>query len=423
MFAESIQIADLGISRGYLDSHLKGCGYWANDERRARYDYVLSPSVYVASAKQEDSLERMAKAAYLAVHELNLMLTKAAREKSLGKEQARFLQLGNAAARGLLRPQDGETRIPPMIKVDLVQDALGNYRIAEVDTYNPRGFGFAAMLEESLQSSMKLRRFPGMEQLCRILRTHGVSDDVPWFVVVSEFERFYRAPYEIFSSALKRRGIHFPSIEAGQLHRVLTDNSVVQMRAGVFSIPDTLFREDPSVRELLLQKYRDGSIKTVYPPVAYLGSKAFLPYLRQCNGMQEFVPPTSLVGKHYVGDELDSYGGRRELVLKAAVSSGMKGVYFSDLDGDEYVSALEKAREQRNPSWVLQEQVPQVPTNVVVFDEDGKRFTRSYYLRITAYISANGVIDAEVTGRPADAPDGRKVHGAKDCIQIPVVLS
>jgi hypothetical protein len=414
VFSSHTQTADLGLSRPYFENYLRNCGYWANEDRRAQLAYVPSPSVYIATKRQEADLERMAKATYLAVHGLNVALCKTAGEKNLTKEAARFLQLGNSASRGLLRPQDGETRIPPMIKVDLVQDVDGMYQIAEVDTYNPRGFGFAAMLEESLQSDLKLRRFPGMEQLCRILKTNGVSDDTLWFVLVSEFERFYRPAYEIFSRALKRRGIHMPTISTHEVSSVFV-NEHNYMKGGVFSIPDTLFTEDPAIRTLLLEKYRDKSLEAVYPPVAYLGSKAFLPYLRMFAGMGEFLPKTRLVGKHYPEPENTDLFLKQ--VLKATVSSGMKGVYFSDTD-EEYPAVLEKARAQRNPSWILQEQVPQVPVPIIVFDDDGNRVTRDYYLRLTAYISVNGIIDVEVTGRP-----DKKVHGAPDCIQIPVVLS
>ncbi len=415
MFSSSVQTADLGLGLAYLEQHLKECGYWANEERREQLSYNLSPSAYIASARQENDLERLAQAAYLAVSELNLSLCKAGSEKHLSKEAAQFLQLGNKASRGLLRPKDGETRIPPMIKVDLVQDREGSYHIAEIDTYNPRGFGFAAMLEESLRSDLKVRRFPGMEQLCRILRTTGVSSDIPWFVLVSEFERFYRAPFEVFSRSLLRRGINFPTISAHQLPSILEDDAA--LRCGVFAIPDTLFKEDPRIREVLLQKYQEGSLKAVYPPVAYLGSKAFLPYLRAYPGMREFIPKTTLLGRHFT-HELEVSEVQKQFVLKATVSSGMKGVYFSDLDGQEYEETLKEALWNNNPAWILQEHVEQTPVPIVVFDEEGKRVTRDYYLRITAYISSSGIIDAEITGRP-----DRKVHGAKDCIQIPVILS
>jgi hypothetical protein len=411
------QTADLGLSREYLEDYLKKCGYWANPTRRSQLSYNLSPSAYVATHKQEDELERLARATYAAVYGLNLKLIKYAQDTKAGNEAARLVKLANNAARGLLKPIDGEDRIPPMIKIDLIQDPNGKYWIAEVDTYNPRGFGFAAMLEESLEPTLKVRRFPGMAQVARILKTNGIPGTQPWFVLVSDFERFYRPTYELFSDSLKRNGIHAPTIEATTLYDGLRDTKNIQMQAGVFCIPDTLFKEDPAVRELLLSFYKDGVLKAVYPPVAYLGSKAFLPYLRGYPEMDQFIPKTALVGMKYQKPELHSLG-QKEMMLKAAVSSGMKGVYFSDLDGDQFTARLEEARAQRNSSWILQEQVEQTPLPIVVFDEEGKRVTRDYYLRVTAYISVNGIVDVEVTGRP-----DRKVHGAPDCIQIPVILS
>lgn len=433
VFAEEIQpvqVADLGVSRGYLEQYLRDSGYWANAQRCERYAYVLSPSVYVVSRRQEAQLERLAVHTYAAVEALNKKLCSLAKKPHLTKEEARFLKLAGAASRSLFRPLDGQERIPPVIKVDIMQDAQDRYQIAEVDVYNPRGFGFAAMLEESLTSRMKLRRFPGMEELTRIfveaqgdgqLRTLTKEASCPWFVVVSEYERFYRAPYEILAAALKRRGMHIATLgaqEAFKLLRAPQEEGVMQMNAGFLSIPDTLFTEGSEVRERFLSLYREGSLKTIFPPVAYLGSKAFLPFLRTQQGMSEHIPPTTLVGGGSEEEELYEGTRSKAQVLKAAVSSGMKGVYFSDIDQPEYAQALAKARAQRNPSWVLQEQVKQYPSAITVFDAEGNRVVKPYYLRITAYISATGIVDAEVTGRP-----DRKVHGAPDCIQIPVVLS
>lgn len=69
------------------------------------------------------------------------------------------------------------------------------------------------------------------------------------------------------------------------------------------------------------------------------------------------------------------------------------------------------------PNCILQKQVPQVGVPIAVFGDDGARVVQDYYLRIIAYVTADGILDVEVTGRP-----DRKVHGAPDCIQIPTIF-
>lgn len=393
-----------------LETYLRWNGYWGDGERRRRNGYTLSPSAYLASPGQEAELQRLARATYKAVGALNERLCGfASGAQHLSHEEAQFVRLANVASRGLLRPSDGNYGIPPVLKIDLAQTPKGHFQIAEVDAYNPRGFGYVALLEGGVPP-IGLRRFPGMQGLVDIMRVCSRSGETYLFLI-SEFERFYEPAFEVLRRSLGARGI---------LASLAREQDMAQAGDGVeghrlFIIPDTL-NAYPAVRDSLMQKYREGRLNTFYPPTAYLGSKAFLPFLRSCEGMEEFIPKTALVGKKcgvssgVLPDEL--------AILKATMSSGMKKVLFSDLDKTAFEGALATARSLKTPSWILQEQVPQAPVPVVIFDDEGNRLTQHYYLRITLYANESGVLDAEVTGRP-----DRKVHGAPDCIQIPVILS
>lgn len=403
------QTIDLSVERTSLESYLVTCGYWGHAELRRRHAYVLSPSVYQVSPKQEADLDRLARKTYAAVKLLNARLI-ALGEKSthLSNGDAAFLKLANSASRSLLRPEDGETRIPPVIKVDLVQNGAGEYSIVEVDVYNPRGFGYAALLEESVPEHLHSLRYPGVAGLLKHFRSVTTDRDIGWHVLVSEFERYYLTAYRVLAQSFSKRDFQIS---------ILGEADVAQGRrnfggpaVGLLAIPESLHTH-PELRDALLAQYKSGELHTLYPPVAYLGSKAFLPFLRSCEGMEEFIPSTWLLGKK---NPLPPVNGVR--VLKASVSSGMKGVYFSDLDAGEFETALEKVRSLKNPAWILQNHVPQEPLPITVFEDDGTRTVRDYYLRVTAYISENGIVDAEVTGRT-----DRKVHGAPDCIQIPVI--
>ena len=403
---------DLGIERGDLESYLRDVGYWPDEKTKQRYLYRLSPSALVVSPREREGLERLARTTYAAVGLLAGRLADIGAKKSPSShDEGRLASLARRASRGLLLPEDGVRDIPPVIKVDLVRDPEGGYGIAEVDVFNPRGLGFVALLEGSVPEHFRnqKRRFPGLSGLARSL---GESPEERSFgILVSEFERFYEPSFRIYADMMNAR--------FGTDIRMLRPSDFAPGGKGeeetrLLTIPDTL-DADPLVRERLMEKYRAGGLYAIFPPASYLGSKAFLPYLRAYPGMEEFIPPTALVGRKCggLGHTIDE---GKPLVLKAAVSSGLKKVVFSDLD-PSFASLLEEARTQRNPSWILQEQVPQKPLPIVVFDENGERETRDYFLRVTAYVSSEGVVDVEVTGR-----EDRKVHGAPDCIMLPVLL-
>lgn len=410
---------DLGLARRDLESYLVHAGYWGSEEARRRYGYVLSPSALVLSKTQQQDLERLAVSTHTAVRTLNNRLCDIGAQVSPSThEDALLLRLGNAATRGLLKPSAGVRAVPPVIKVDLVMDPDGRFHIAEVDTYNPRGLGFVTLLEESIRLELEqgvhgrlFKRYPGTGGVAQVMRDTAPKEK--WYLLVSEFERFYQASFQIFANVLQSRyGLSVTLLREEELARGTSD---IPQGAQLLAIPDTL-NTYPAQRDHLLSRYRSGGLSTLFPPVAYVGSKAFLPYLRTCEGMEEFIPASALVGKKCRSQE-QLVDVTKPLVLKATVSSGMKGVYFSDLDPEKYASTLASARTLRNPSWILQEQVHQKSSSVVVFDEDGERVVRDYFLRVTAYVSEQGIVDVEVTGRP-----DRKVHGAPDCIMVPVLL-
>lgn len=412
----STQTVDLEVSRESLESYLVSCGFWGNSELRDRHGYQLSPSAYVLSPGQTEQLQRLACTTHRAVRSLNEQLVAyAARSTTLTNSEAAFVKRAKIATRGLLSPYDGVACIPPVLKVDLVQDVEGRFRIVEVDSYNPRGFGYAALLERSLPQLFRSHRLPGVTKLASLI-AQSRSDVKTWYLLVSEFERYYETSARIFVRALRDYGVQAELVREEELFFYPQHPLHVDETAGVLVIPDTLDM-CPSIRRDLVARYQSGKLKTFYPPLSYLGSKGLLPDLYGVQGMDEFLPKTALIGKKHSGwrERVDP---NVPLVLKATVSSGMKKVLFSDLDGADFTQKIEEVSRLPGASWIIQEQVKQCPVPVVVFDDSGNRVERDYYLRITAYVGADGVVDAEVTGRP-----DRKVHGAPDCIQIPVLVS
>jgi len=404
---------DLGGDRDSLDSYLVRCGYWNTPEKRRRHAYTLSPSAYVLTSREHGDLLRIAIRTHAAIRSLASHLCVFAQNAvHLSNEDAAFLKLASVATRGLLRPHEGAD-VPPVMKLDLVRDARGSFKLVEADVYNPRGFGYAALLAESVPHRYRDRPFQGIPVLSEMLKDRSTAS---WHVLVSEYERYYETAFRILADSLSSlnvstRIIREESLAHGDNPLAVADGGI----ANLFAIPESLFRR-PLARDALLARYREGSLRTLYPPVAYLGSKAFLPFLRSCEGMEDIIPRSALVGKRFSPRALIADG--RPLVLKAAVSSGMKDVFFSDLDESGFRVALEAGSTSKTAGFVLQEQVPQEPVPIVVFDESGRRTTQNYYLRITVYAMSGGVLDAEVTGRP-----DRKVHGAPDCIQLPIIFS
>ncbi len=401
------QITDTSITRAEIETHAISSGLWATPELRQRNGYVLSPCVYVVSKDQQAALQRLAQTVYLSLGSLENALGAIAPLGQRSLPQAEFFRLATRARRGLFSP-GVESGLPPIVKVDLVQDGEGRYFVAEVDAYNPRGLGYISFLEESLPSSLRWQRFPGVSMVRDLL----LQQSSTWTLIVSEFERYYEAAFQVFCQVMQKHGVDISLVCEQDLS--LGDLSRIETRH-VLLLPES-FNRRPQVRDALLDLYRHGEIKLWYPPKAYLGSKAFLPFLAE-HGMEEFIPKTMLVGQKMNGAISAFVERNKPVVLKGCMSSGMKQVVFSDLHAERFAGALELASQAKNPQWILQDQVPQASIPVIIFDDEGNRVTRDYYFRVIAHVTKDGVLDVEVTGRP-----DRLVHGAPDCIQLPSIL-
>lgn len=404
-----MQFVDLGLTRPELASYLAGCGYWGSPEKEKRHGYVLSPCAYVVSPAQHKWLDDMSRSTFRALANLQHDLCSVAKADSRSNADAQFLSLATRASRGLLTPHDGCTEVPPYIKVDLVQTPEGAYRIVEVDAHNPRGLPYIAFLEGT-PKLQRHARYRGIETLCTMLRRKTAPIAVEWTILVAHYERYYLPAFEVLCDTLNARGIRTQVVEERNAAGLLEGNQSLHL----LSIPESLCTYEgasSALRDGLMEQYRRGIVKTLFPPAAYLGSKAFLPYLRQQPGMDAYIPPSALIGK---GCELPHVNGT-PVVLKKAMSAGMKGVVMPG--SPDFAACLDEAQKTR-PSWILQDMVEQEPLPVTVFTESGDRTVNRYYLRVTAYASQHGIIYAEVTGRQT-----KDVHGAPDCIQIPTILA
>ena len=393
---QDISAIDLGLSVRDVQQYLVGCGYWGTETLRARNACTLTPCALALSRDALNGLDQLARQTYAALASTQQRIHALATARSLTNADAAFVKLARRAARDLLAPGECEL-VPPVVKLDCVITD-GSFKVVEVDAYNPRGYGYLALLNALVPTGK--RAGGGIAELAKRMRAQS---DGAWRFLVPEYERYYEPGYRILCAALAAEGIDAICVRESEL----VDGADLDM--ATFVIPDTL-HELPALRTALMGRYREGCLTTFYPPCAYLGTKALLPTIAaEASG---YVPKTALVSRMH--DPRAAFSG--ETLLKGVVSSGMKQVLFSDEDGDAFERAYLDARQQKTPQWVIQEAVSQAPIPVTVFGEDGARRVAPYYLRVIAYATRDGLLGAEVTGRP-----DRRVHGAPDCVQMPVM--
>jgi hypothetical protein len=106
----------------------------------------------------------------------------------------------------------------------------------------------------------------------------------------------------------------------------------------------------------------------------------------------------------------------RNLVLKKALSSGMKGVCFAD--DPSYAAAFEACRKIPY-SAVLQEEIPNKVRRLSYFERTGALKYDTFQLRLTAYFDLvrKRLVDMDVT-----ACRDKNIHGRKDSLLFGAAL-
>jgi hypothetical protein len=211
-------------------------------------------------------------------------------------------------------------------------------------------------------------------------------------------------------------------------------------------VEDGLFLDLPFLyhRVGLYQKivpaYRDGRVKFVIPPKPFFGAKGVLALLRNDGADQQleavllsfidkealelvrkYIPETWLVGKQLQGSSaMEDRISAKRYVLKESISSGMKGVFFSD--EPDFTSALKIANGQKM-NWILQEEVQNQPQTFSYFDEGFPEpvsvlgTSSDWFMRVTVHYVARQLADVVVT-----ATQSRAVHGGKRCLQLGTIV-
>ncbi len=400
----------LQTSAESLDAYLVQTGYWSTEQRRERNKCVLSPCGFFLSGDDREKLDAMARDTHAALQQVSSDIYTAAQSKTQSRESQKLLSIVRRCSRGLCDAKSAEMdRIPDVIKVDLVRDIRGQFRIVEVDAYNPRGLGFNVLLDNMVKKCVSeggsVKTFDTISHVACLLRGWMGRLKAIAFIQ-SDHERYYNPSFDLFYQALQSHGFFYEIIRESEF-RVETARQILsRIDHNVFMIPESI--ENVEMRDFLMQQ---GAGNCFMPPKAFLGSKLLLPYLRSMRDMKKHIPETYHVSRYDNIPALDDC----EFILKKGLSSGMRGVYFSSDVG--FKDVLDGERGKKRPSYVLQKVVEQKPEFVDIYDENGNLTQGDYYFRYIAQFTRDGIIGLDITGRP-----DRAVHGAKDCIMVPTIL-
>lgn len=136
--------------------------------------------------------------------------------------------------------------------------------------------------------------------------------------------------------------------------------------------------------------------------------------------VRQYIPETYLAGKAALQTEdIRKLALKKHYVLKESVSSGMKGVFFSD--EPDFQDVLQKVQAS-NMNWVLQEEVSNKPQTFSWFCGDNRntpeiKTADDWFMRVTVQYVNRKVGDVVVTARR-----NRAVHGAPDCLQLGTMI-
>ena len=414
------------VSRETLEQLVVDSGLWAGDSRYT-HSFLLSPSVYQLSAGQTASLRLAGKV----IHESLIGLAEISAIAS-NQNFCRGLAWRNirrALKAGVPDQYHSLQMVKPssvtsICKVDFMELADGTYAIAEIDGHNKHGMGYstlAGLLRSAIDPSSPT--LPGVAKL--------VADEVkkrnPACEVVllyADQERFYLPEFRIIAEALQREDV-----------RVLLINEVDvpadgRIKNAEGSAP-TLYVDLPflfhhkELQSQLEKQYRAKDIDFLIPPKPFMGSKGLLALLRNDERNMDL---EVILLSHIPADTLDtvrgfipetrflseSNGYTDRYVIKDVVSSGMKGTVFSsDHEKDVVLNRAKKARYR----YVFQKEVQNREQDFAHFTPEGGVVSGKWFARVTAHYVRKELADLVVTAR-----QDKKVHGAKDCIQLGTIL-
>ncbi len=407
-----------------LSAVVEEAGIWKGN-RKHSHAFLLSPDVYPLTRAQRQELERLG----YAIRDCLLGISHVA---SIAYDQTLNYGWVWTNIRKLLStgvPQQYHAvqtvnvhHIPQLLKVDLMVDSLGRFKIAEIDGNNKHGLGYSTLGRRFRQSlDPDATSLPGaVSLLSEMIRQLGFGEIK---LLQADQERFYVPEFEIARQEFALNGISCLVVSE-------MDADQEFVREGLFlDLPFLYHRTE--LYPFLLSGYETGEATFIIPPKPFFGSKGILALIRNDSEdtqieailttfikpqslklVRDYIPETLLVGKQGTGrDDVKQRILQKRYVLKKSVASGMKGIAFSDEPTFETLLSV-ACNEHMN--WILQEEVQNNPHTFSWYDQHQTlRTSGDWYVRITAKYVGHYLADAVVTARRDKA-----VHGAKDCLQL-----
>jgi hypothetical protein len=407
-------------------------GIWSGS-RKESHAFLLSPNVYQINEDQCRELSKLGFALYDCMMGLSHIAV-IAYDRSLNYGGTWLLarKVFSTGVPKIYEELQGMNvrHIPKLLKVDLMLDQNGNFKIAEVDGHNKHGVGYSTLglrLREALYPEAKV--LPGVVKSLAEEIQHLSQSEIKLFF--ADQERFYIPEFEVARQEfLKYR------IDCKVVSEMEADEKFLQN--GLFLDLPFLYHRIEHY-QTIIRAYQSGDVSFIIPPKPFLGAKGILALLRNDGGDEQlegllrsfirrqslelvrcYIPETLLVGKQAEGfDSIKDRVSRKKYVLKESISSGMKGTIFSDdPDFDNVLASASRS----NMNWILQEEVVNKPQTFSWFDNVGGsnpelRTNDDWYMRVTTQYVNRKLADVIITARRNKA-----VHGAKDCLQLGAIV-
>jgi hypothetical protein len=399
-------------------------GLW-NNGRAQSHHFVLSPSVYKVSEEKRSKLEAIGIALHDCMAGLGRIAAIAMNPKigtsNTWKMVAKALYTGVPTIYRDIMTQN-PSKTPGICKVDFMESLDGSFRIAEIDGHNKHGLGYSTLARRICQTvKPEALMFPGVAAY--IFKEISDRGHTSATLLYSDQERFYLPEFQILQNELAKKYLV-------DLKVVMESDFDVNGNQNRLFVDFPFMYRKQELNTLLANRYQNGEIDFIIPPKPFLGSKVVLALIRNDTGdvelegilrsqiplaslnlLREHIPETYLVHKYGKKKNWMSLIDGLRFVLKESVSSGMKGVVFSD---DANFEAIMKRACDSYYRFVLQEEVDNRSTDFQYYGDNGELLAKDdWFMRVTVHYALRSVADVVVT-----ATRNKRVHGGKGCLQL-----
>ncbi len=413
-----------------LQTVISESGIWSG-AREQSHAFLLSPSMYQITQTQYEEFRKLGFALYDCLQGLSHIAI-IAYDQSLNYSGVWHVvrKIFSTGVPRIYHELQGLNvrHIPKLLKVDVMVDQDGNFKIAEIDGHNKHGLGYATLalrFREALHPQAV--SFPGtVKTLVQELKRLGYAEIK---ILCGDQERFYVPEFEIARQEFSKYGITCTVVSE-------MDADEAFLESGMFLDLPFLYQKK-ELYDVIIAAYKNGKVDFIIPPKPFLGAKGVLALLRNDGKskqleavlssfireeslelVRQYIPQTFLVGKQ--GERIDVLKeliSRKNFVLKESISSGMKGTVFCD---DPCFNSVLAHASTANMNWILQEEVINQPQTFSWFengDDPVVKTASDWFMRVTVQYVNRQLADIIVTARRNKA-----VHGGKDCLQIGTVI-